>query len=127
MLVVVLLFGTKKLRNLGGDLGGAVRGFKQGMKEATQEDNAAGSGSNHRREQRRSKRKRRRFLTRRRRFALCRMFGISFGEILLIVTVGLIIVGPKRLPERRVLSVIYFRAFIGKSIALKRIYGEKWI
>ena len=27
------------------------------------------------------------------------MFGISFGEILLIVTVGLIIVGPKRLPE----------------------------
>ena len=41
LLVVVLLFGTKKLRNLGGDLGGAVRGFKQGMKEATQEDNAA--------------------------------------------------------------------------------------
>ena len=41
LMVVVLLFGTKKLRNLGGDLGGAVRGFKQGMKEATQEDNAA--------------------------------------------------------------------------------------
>lgn len=33
LLVVVLLFGTKKLRNLGGDLGAAVRGFKQGMKE----------------------------------------------------------------------------------------------
>ena len=33
LLVVVLLFGTKKLRNLGGDLGVAVRGFKQGMKE----------------------------------------------------------------------------------------------
>ena len=31
--VVVLVFGTKKLRNLGGDLGAAVRGFKQGMKE----------------------------------------------------------------------------------------------
>ena len=31
--VLVLVFGTKKLRNLGGDLGAAVRGFKQGMKE----------------------------------------------------------------------------------------------
>lgn len=33
LLVVVLLFGTKKLRNLGGDLGVAVRGFKQGIKD----------------------------------------------------------------------------------------------
>lgn len=32
LLVVVLVFGTKKLRNLGSDLGGAVRGFKDGMK-----------------------------------------------------------------------------------------------
>jgi sec-independent protein translocase protein TatA len=32
LLVVVLIFGTKKLRNLGTDLGGAVRGFKEGMK-----------------------------------------------------------------------------------------------
>jgi sec-independent protein translocase protein TatA len=32
LLVVVLVFGTKKLRNLGTDLGGAVRGFKEGMK-----------------------------------------------------------------------------------------------
>lgn len=31
LLVVVLLFGTRKLRTLGEDLGGAVRGFKQGM------------------------------------------------------------------------------------------------
>jgi sec-independent protein translocase protein TatA len=31
--VVVLVFGTKKLRNIGADLGGAVRGFKEGMKE----------------------------------------------------------------------------------------------
>jgi sec-independent protein translocase protein TatA len=34
LLVVVLIFGTKKLRNLGTDLGGAVRGFKDGMKSA---------------------------------------------------------------------------------------------
>lgn len=30
--IVVLVFGTKKLRNLGGDLGNAVKGFKEGMK-----------------------------------------------------------------------------------------------
>lgn len=32
LLVVVLIFGTKKLRNIGADLGGAVKGFKEGMK-----------------------------------------------------------------------------------------------
>ena len=32
LLVVVLIFGTKKLRNIGEDLGGAVKGFKDGMK-----------------------------------------------------------------------------------------------
>jgi sec-independent protein translocase protein TatA len=34
LLVVVLIFGTKKLRNIGQDLGGAVKGFKEGMKSA---------------------------------------------------------------------------------------------
>ena len=38
LLVVLLVFGTKKLRNLGSDLGGAVKGFKDGMKEATAEN-----------------------------------------------------------------------------------------
>lgn len=33
LLIVVMVFGTKKLRNLGGDLGGAVKGFKDGMKD----------------------------------------------------------------------------------------------
>jgi sec-independent protein translocase protein TatA len=32
LLVVVLIFGTKKLRNMGADLGGAVKGFKDGVK-----------------------------------------------------------------------------------------------
>ena len=32
LVVVVLIFGTKKLRNVGQDLGGAVKGFKEGMK-----------------------------------------------------------------------------------------------
>ena len=34
LLVVVLVFGTKKLRSLGSDLGGAVKGFKDGMSDA---------------------------------------------------------------------------------------------
>ena len=34
LVVVVLIFGTKKLRNLGTDLGGAVKGFKEGVKGA---------------------------------------------------------------------------------------------
>ena len=33
LVIVVVIFGTKKLRNAGGDLGGAVKNFKQAMKE----------------------------------------------------------------------------------------------
>ncbi len=32
LVIVMLIFGTKKLRNMGSDLGGAVKGFKEGMK-----------------------------------------------------------------------------------------------
>ena len=40
LLIVALVFGTKKLRNIGTDLGGAVKGFKEGMKDVNA-DNAA--------------------------------------------------------------------------------------
>jgi sec-independent protein translocase protein TatA len=33
LLIVIMVFGTKKLKNMGSDLGGAVKGFKDGMKE----------------------------------------------------------------------------------------------
>ncbi len=33
LLIVVLVFGTKKLKNIGSDLGGAVKGFKDGIKD----------------------------------------------------------------------------------------------
>jgi sec-independent protein translocase protein TatA len=33
--VVAMIFGTKKLRNIGEDLGGAIKGFKQGMKDGS--------------------------------------------------------------------------------------------
>lgn len=35
LLIVVLVFGTKKLKNIGSDLGGAVKGFKDGMRDGT--------------------------------------------------------------------------------------------
>jgi sec-independent protein translocase protein TatA len=41
LLVVVLIFGTKKLKNIGADLGGAVKGFKDGMKTGTSSEVAA--------------------------------------------------------------------------------------
>ena len=43
LLIVLLIFGTKKLRNMGADLGGAVKGFKDGMKgEGEEPKKAAG-------------------------------------------------------------------------------------
>jgi sec-independent protein translocase protein TatA len=36
LLIVVLVFGTKKLKNIGQDLGGAVKGFKDGMRDGSQ-------------------------------------------------------------------------------------------
>ncbi|HET7774816.1 MAG TPA: Sec-independent protein translocase subunit TatA [Azospira sp.] len=41
LVIVMLVFGTKKLRNIGQDLGGAVKGFKDGIKEGTAEGAAA--------------------------------------------------------------------------------------
>jgi len=35
LVIVVLVFGTKKLKNIGADLGGAVKGFKDGMKDGS--------------------------------------------------------------------------------------------
>ena len=47
LLVVVLIFGTKKLRNIGQDLGGAVKGFKEGMKSPEGEPPAQGAETAH--------------------------------------------------------------------------------
>ncbi len=41
LVIVMLIFGTKKLRNIGEDLGGAVKGFKEGMREGTKEEKPA--------------------------------------------------------------------------------------
>jgi sec-independent protein translocase protein TatA len=41
LLIIVLVFGTKKLKNIGSDLGGAVKGFKDGMREGSASDTPA--------------------------------------------------------------------------------------
>jgi sec-independent protein translocase protein TatA len=41
-----LIFGTKKLRNMGADLGGAVRGFKDGMREGGEKPDQSATVSN---------------------------------------------------------------------------------
>ena len=38
LVVLILIFGTKKLRTLGGDLGGAVKGFKKAINEDEKKD-----------------------------------------------------------------------------------------
>ncbi len=47
LLVVVLIFGTKKLKNIGSDLGSAVKGFKDGVKGAgdVADEQAAAGGA----------------------------------------------------------------------------------
>jgi len=41
LVIIALIFGTKKLRNVGEDLGGAVKGFKKGIKDANEEVDAS--------------------------------------------------------------------------------------
>jgi len=36
LIIIIVIFGTKKLRNIGSDLGGAVKGFKDGMKDGAE-------------------------------------------------------------------------------------------
>ena len=42
LVIVLLIFGTKKLRNIGSDLGGAVKGFKDGMRGEEEPKKPAG-------------------------------------------------------------------------------------
>ncbi|MBK7279908.1 Sec-independent protein translocase subunit TatA [Candidatus Aalborgicola defluviihabitans] len=41
LVIIILIFGTKKLKNIGSDLGGAVKGFKDGMKDGSNAEKSA--------------------------------------------------------------------------------------
>ncbi|MGD9888238.1 MAG: Sec-independent protein translocase subunit TatA [Halothiobacillaceae bacterium] len=38
LVIVILLFGTKRLKSIGGDLGNAIKGFKQAVKDESKDD-----------------------------------------------------------------------------------------
>lgn len=46
LVIVVLLFGTKKLRNMGGDLGSAIKNFKKAVGDGSSSEDAAVGGTN---------------------------------------------------------------------------------
>ncbi len=43
LVIIMLVFGTKKLKNIGADLGGAVKGFKEGVKEGSADSGSTSS------------------------------------------------------------------------------------
>lgn len=45
LVIVIVLFGTKRLRNIGGDLGGAIKSFRSAMKEGADDKKSADSES----------------------------------------------------------------------------------
>ena len=44
LVIIIVIFGTKKLRNIGSDLGGAVKGFKDGVKDGSTPEKPAETG-----------------------------------------------------------------------------------
>ena len=93
--IIVLLFGTKKLRGIGGDLGGAVKGFKKAMSDEKNTDKekpeqiqkseeSAPLDSAH---------------TMKKIKTITRLV-ISMGmwELIVVLIVGLVVLGPERLP-----------------------------
>ena len=111
LLVVVLIFGTKKLKNIGTDLGGAVKGFKDGMKDGTatpadaptppqqvdappQQPVDAEHGRRRGQDQVVTRPHARRDACR-----ACAMIDFGFDKIALIGAVALIVIGPEKLPR----------------------------
>lgn len=47
LVIVMLLFGTKRLRNMGGDLGGALKSFRSAMKEESEDDKSKSGKISH--------------------------------------------------------------------------------
>jgi len=45
LVIILLVFGTKKLRNMGGDLGGAGKGFKDGMRDGSEKADKPAEGT----------------------------------------------------------------------------------
>ena len=104
LLIVVLVFGTKKLKNIGSDLGGAVKGFKDGVKDGGRVERNAGRAAAAGHDQQGEPTPTR--STSRRRpspevagSVLPGMIDFGFDKIALIGAVALIVIGPEKLPR----------------------------
>ena len=125
LLVVLLVFGAKKLQTIGSDLGSAVRGFKKSMSEGERREHASRSGPMRRtpnspRSAKTAEKKDRAGLTARHR---CRasMFEVGFAEILVIAVLALIVLGPEKLP--RVAAQV--GRWMGRARAMARQFREQ--
>jgi sec-independent protein translocase protein TatA len=101
LLIVVMIFGTKKLKDIGSDLGGAVKGFRKAMNDAEsakddikrieKSDAEFPESATQKRESERNS------SAWGRRLEL--MFEIGFWELVLLFVLGLIVLGPEKLPR----------------------------
>jgi sec-independent protein translocase protein TatB len=104
LLVVVMIFGTKKLRNLGSDLGGAVKGFKEGMKSEEEPSKQLKEGGQTIETSTTP-------TSDTQQIARYSMFELSFSELMVILVVALVVIGPERLPKvARTLGLLWGRA-----------------
>jgi len=99
LLIALVLFGAKKLRNVGSDLGAAVRNFKKSVSEG--DDEQTKQLKRRIRQGRRVQRPRQRGQVRQQAERLTAMFEVGFSEILLIFGIALLVLGPERPSEAR--------------------------
>ena len=107
LLIVVLIFGTKKLKNIGSDLGGAVKGFKDGVRDGTATPGRPGSADRSRSAPTRAldpntvdvEAKTQVQLIARSERVRARMIDFGFDKLALIGAVALIVIGPEKLPR----------------------------
>ncbi len=114
--IVILLFGTKKLRNIGGDLGSAVKGFKKAMSDGVLSDEDKNSKSI-------EEKKDAEFVETAAKVEVTdkteknvenksqAMLDIGFAEILIVAVVALVVLGPEKLP----MAIKTLGMWIGKA------------
>ena len=102
LVIVGLIFGTSKLRNMGSDLGGAVKGFKKSLNE----------------DEPQLKKK----LIKKKKIKIVSNW---FLEILIILILGLFIIGPKRLPVVVKNVLKFYRRMQNKFRSFKRDFEQE--
>ena len=85
LVIALVVFGTKRLRNIGGDLGGAIKNFKDAMKDEAKPEEVRKVETIDAEVIDKTKHQ--------------FMFDVGFSELVLIAVVAMIVIGPERLPK----------------------------